>query len=365
MWAHLSMCLCSAALAADPLGPGAGLWEVETPEAHGLSTVGLQVAKDYLFDKSAHDVRGQTHRDCFMVIKDGALVFEEYSSDTYNHTVHQGYSMTKTLGALIAGHSATHLGLDIDADITEVYGVRSPKRYPVTSRQIMSQALAGKDAPGENWEYDAVGIEWINHMARVVPAATGKKPSDIWQQNFTEPLGFDSLTFDTSDSVWATGSKGTCRDYARLGQLMLNKGHWKDVEKPIVGEDFIHELSTPQTRYGDYANYSNPCYGLLTWLTTVGKQGDEFPGICKTPDGQLDIPGARFPVGSPNDVFLAAGMFGQIVMVLPSHNAVVVSMGFNLNQQLVPVWIYNALCIGKVFEECTLNNIDVDVEVVV
>lgn len=45
-------------------------------------------------------------------------------------------------------------------------------------------------------------------------------------------------------------------------------------------------------------------------------------------------------------------MFGQIVMVLPKHNAVAVTMGFSLNQQLVPGWMYEGFCNGSVFEEC-------------
>lgn len=339
--------LCALAQGAHPLGPGAGLWEVEAPEDHGLDSTGLQTAKDYLFGKSG----GITHRDCLVVIKDGALVYEAYSSEKYNVTGHQGYSATKTLGALIAGHAATYLGLDIDADITETYGVKSPKSYPVTSRQIMSQALAGADGPGEAWSYDAVGTKWINTMTEVIVAATGKKPSEIWAEHFQGKLGFDSLTFDDVDSVWATGSVGTCRDFARVGQLMLNMGRWQGQDEPIVGEAYMRELSTPQTEYAPYTQYANPCYGLLTWLTDVGKQGDDtpYPGTCLFPDGTEATP---FPKGSDPGVFSAAGMFGQIVMALPKHNAVAVTMGFSLNQQLVPNWMYEGFCKGKVFEDC-------------
>jgi len=337
--------LCAIVRAAHPLGPGAGPWDVEAPEAHGLASEALQATKEYVFGQSHPPL---THRDCLVIIKDGALVFEEYSSDKYNVTGHQAYSMTKTLGAFIAGYAATHAGLDIDADITAAYGVKSPKKYAVTARQIMSQALAGADGPGEEWKYDAVGIEWINRMTEVIPAATGKNASEIWKEQFEARLGFDSLTFNDTDSVWATGSVGTCRDYARLGQLMLNKGSWKDVDEPIVSEEYIKQMSTPQTKYEPYTNYSNPCYGLLTWLTDVGKVGADMPRPCKSPSG-TETP---FPLGSPSDIYFGGGMLGQIIMVVPSHNMVAVTMGRDKTANDVPVWISEGLCKNKVFEDC-------------
>lgn len=343
-------CVVGSALAAHPLGPGSGQWAIETPEEHGIATASLQAAKDFVF-------AARQSRDCLVVIKDGALIFEEYSSETYNHTVHAGHSMTKTLGALIAGYAVTHKGLDIDADITDAYGVSSPRPYPVTSRQIMSQSLAGSHGAGEKWKYDAIGHMWINTMANVTLAATGVKPTQIWKEQFEIPLGFDSLTFDGADTMWADGSMGTCRDYARLGQLMLNKGKWKGLEKPIISEEYMHELSTPQTHYDPYPEYSNPCYGLLTWLTNVGKVSDDtpYPGRCHTPDTYvgIDPPSPALPKGSPPDVFFAAGLQGQITMVLPSHNAVVVSMGATsvLQEDYVPVDMYNGFCKYKVFED--------------
>merc|ERR1712087_270056 len=110
-------------------------------------------------------------------------------------------------------------------------------------------------------------------------------------------------------------------------------------------------MSTPQTHYEPYVNYSNPCYGLLTWLTSNGKEGGTYPGTCpviapgKGPEGP-------WPQGSPSDVFYGDGLKGQIVMVLPSHKAVVVSMGYNKHGPSVPVDMYKALCAGKVFENC-------------
>ena len=69
-------------------------------------------------------------------------------------------------------------------------------------------------------------------------------------------------------------------------------------------------MTTPQTRFAPYPNYSNPCYGLLTWLNTnpgSDRGSAEYPGVCK------DWPKATwFPKGSGSNVYLLAGLLGQV-----------------------------------------------------
>lgn len=330
--------LLGPAAAADPLGPGAGPWSVESPEAHGLDPDRVRAAVAHIF--GSPDV---VRRDCVLLVKDGALVYEAYRSEEYNETAHIANSVTKTLGALIAGWAQTRGLLDIDADITEAYGVRSPLPYPVTARQIMSQALAGNEGPGEKWEYDAAGTMWINTMPQVVENATGGlRSSEIWQREFAGPLGLSAaFEWPDADYIWAAGSKGTCRDYARVGQLLLNGGRWKGAP-PIVSSEYVGEMHTPQTRYAPYANYTNPCYGLLTWLNTnpgSDRGSKEYPGIC-----QLWPERAWFPKGSPSSVYLAAGLKGQMTMVIPTHNLVVVSMGDTPDDYSLERVIYEGLC---------------------
>lgn len=261
------------ALAADPLGPGSGPWVVEDPAAHGLDADLLAAAAKYIADHSKANStptwNSTSSRDCFVVIKDGALVYEHYSSEAYNSTAHPGHSMTKTMGALIAGWAATYGGLDLDADITKAYGVPSPKNYSVTSRQIMSQSLAGDDGPGEAWLYDAGGTAWINHMTRVVPAAAGRTPMQIWREEFQTRLGLsESFSWTNADSVWAHGSYATCRDYARVLQLMLNMGRWKGVAKPMVSVRRLRSNLLPSCCEPSVPHQNMPQGSRVPTLTT-------------------------------------------------------------------------------------------------
>eukprot|EP00940_MAST-03C_sp_MAST-3C-sp2_P003004 g3004.t1 len=320
----LSMCivlLSGDVQAADPLGPGKGPWLKERPESHGLDPKELSQAREAVFK-----IKG---RDCFVVIKDGALVYESYGGlFESSETAHQGYSMTKTIGALIVGRAEAEGKLDIDADITASYGIDSPRPYPVTARQIMSQAIAGSHGPGQQWKYDAVGTNWV--LTRIVKKAAGEKSSSIWQRAFHTPLGLAKsfeFTFPGIDEVFAFSSKGTCRDFARIGQLILNRGRWAGYNGTIVDEAYVDAMTTPQTRYGSYPEYANPMYGLLTWLNPHMNETGKYPGVSKLPPNNPIAPDQEFPQQFPIDAAFLGGAFGQNVMILPSDRMVAVSMG--------------------------------------
>lgn len=326
----------SLTLGADPLGPGAGPWDEEKPEDHGLATAGLDAIRDTLWDHFFE-------RKCFAVVKDGALVYEWYFQPFIGKdTAIEAQSMTKTLGALIAGVAATHAGFDIDADITAAYGVPSPRPYNVTARQIMSQALAGEHGPGEKWEYDTQGTRWIDTLPGVIKSATGHSAGEIWQK-IMDTLGLSKdFKWDSVNEDWSHGSFGSCRDFARVGQLMLNGGRWRDLDVDLVSPAYVQAMGTPQTRYAPYTNYSNPCYGLLTWINGVpgsNTGSQEYPGTC-----QMWPEKSWFPKGSPSDVYFAAGVWGQITMVVPEHKLVLVSMGYTLDDYAMQRLMYEGVC---------------------
>merc|ERR1711964_361587 len=131
---------------------------------------------------------------------------------------------------------------------------------------------------------------------------------------------------------------------------MLNKGQWKGTKSPIVSADYVHEMSVPQTRYAPYTNYSNPCYGLLTWLAGPDQFPDKYPGQCLVPINDPTPESDAFPKGSPTDIFFPAGAQGQITMVVPDHNAVIVSMGKSQDQNGVAPVMYRGMC--QVFGDC-------------
>jgi CubicO group peptidase (beta-lactamase class C family) len=347
-------------MAAEPLGPGRGPWATGLPEHAGLDPELLEAARDYIDRKLPTTVEGLPKRDCFLVAKDGVIVYEWYHSDLFNKIADHGQSMTKTVGALIAGWAVTQGMLDLDADITRVYGVPSPKPYGVTSRQIMSQAVADDSQPNRGWDYDMGGNRWIDTMIPVVYQATGRRPSQIWYEEFQQQLGLEHFDWngfrwvdrkvtdgDGADRTWAWGTRGTCRDYARLVQLLLNRGRWRGIEKPLISAEYVRQMTTPQSWYAPFMNYSNRCYGLLTWLHTDPK---EFPGPCLIPPHALPSASQLYPKGAPGDIFMAQGMGGKIAMGVPKHNAVLISLGDHEDPSTVAPVVYEGMC--KVFGDC-------------
>ena len=82
------------------------------------------------------------------------------------------------------------------------------------------------------------------------------------------------------------GMTSTLRDFARIGQLVLNRGTWNG--RQLVSADWIDAINTPTPE--------NPGYGLLWWLD---------------PD---------------SDAMAAVGDGDRVLTVLPEHDLVAVRL---------------------------------------
>mmetsp|Transcript_12499 Transcript_12499/g.44194 ORF Transcript_12499/g.44194 Transcript_12499/m.44194 type:complete len:261 (+) Transcript_12499:549-1331(+) len=196
-----------------------------------------------------------------------------------------------------------------------------------------------KSCPGSS---ASSGTFWLHTLPEVFLKATGRRPSDVWDKEFAKPLGLsDKFSWPSVDFYWAAGSEGTCRDYAKLGQLMLNKGQWRGMEHPIVDAKFIAEMTTPQ-KFAPYHDYANPCYGLLTWLNTnpgSDRGSPRFPGVCQMWPAQTWL-----PAGTPSDLYLVSGVLGQDILVVPSMDLLMVTMGSSADDYSVQRILGESLC---------------------
>nr|MCU0254325.1 serine hydrolase [Acidobacteriota bacterium] len=96
---------------------------------------------------------------------------------------------------------------------------------------------------------------------------------------------------------------GSARDWARLGNLYLQDGVWNG--ERILPEGFVTFVSTIAPAW---AADGNPVYGGLFWINGLG----------------------LFPI--PRDAYFMAGSGGQHVMIIPSHDLVVVRIGHSRGQ---------------------------------
>lgn len=112
----------------------------------------------------------------------------------------------------------------------------------------------------------------------------------------------------------------TVRDMARFGLLILNRGLWAGV--PILqDESYFQAMTKPSQTI-------NPSYGYLWWLN--GQDTFMVPGL------QLPFPGPLTP-HAPADMIAAMGKNGQLINVVPSQGLVMIRMGDNPDQSLIPL----------------------------
>lgn len=142
----------------------------------------------------------------------------------------------------------------------------------VTLRHLLAQSSGyGTVRPGSKMTYDS--YNYIQHISYAITAAVQKDKRwvsalDFASRHFATALGIPDLyAYDgTGADISAGGGQMvTCRDMARVGQLVLNRGTWLDA----AGNPY--QLGQPDF----YDSMVKPAfdgvidgYGFLTWLNT-------------------------------------------------------------------------------------------------
>merc|ERR1712100_516294 len=122
------------------------------------------------------------------------------------------------------------------------------------------------------------------------------------------------------------GAKGTCRAWGRFGQLILNNGAWGGEQ--IIAPEIMTQALKPE-KFSPYKSYSNPCYGWLFWINA---DKNKYNGCCweasRLPNPKCNQD--SFMPGAVTDMSIILGLYGGVVMTLPSVNTFVVGFGLDL-----------------------------------
>jgi CubicO group peptidase (beta-lactamase class C family) len=153
-------------------------------------------------------------------------------------------------------------------------------------------------APGTELSYKSCNTMLLS---MVVAKATGKTISEYASEKLWKPLGATNAAYwslDDKDGI----EKGYCcfystaRDFARIGQLMLDTGKWNGQQ--IVPRGFAIKSITPvmiPDESGQPADY----YGLHWWITNIDNHA----------------------------IYYARGILGQYIICIPEEDMVVVRLG--------------------------------------
>lgn len=309
-------------------------WEVSSPAELGLD--------EEVLDELAADAEA-AGSDCFLVARDGRIALERYWRGTGPDDDHEVHSITKSITSTLVGIAADDGDLALEgsaADHIEAWQGTKAEAVTVSNlvrndsgrernletdylgllaapdRTAYAIGLAQQDPPGEVWAYNNSSIQTLE---AVLSGATGVDPVDFAQERLFGPVGMDHTTLAVDASggaALAFGARSTCRDLARLGLLIAERGRW-DGEQ-VVSADWVDAATSPSTDL-------NEGYGYLWWLNTEGRIVPTALATSIEGDGEPTT-GQQVP-GAPEGLVWALGLGNQILQIDPDSGTVVVRLG--------------------------------------
>jgi len=194
--------------------------------------------------------------------------------------------------------------LERQATVNDLIKARSGIYHPAlyeTASMAAKRPKRGSHSPGTYWYYN----NWdFNALGSIFETETGHGVFEEFEERISKPLGLKDFQRDR-DTRYVTGDDSvhpaypfhlSTRDLAQVGQLMLQKGRWNDVQ--IIPEKWVHESTQSYSDAG-----SRGGYGYMWW---VAVDGELFPHVS-LPDGS----------------YAARGHRGQYLVVIPEWELVV------------------------------------------
>ncbi|MEM9866692.1 MAG: serine hydrolase [Bacteroidota bacterium] len=182
------------------------------------------------------------------------------------------------------------------SDVTQMLFLEDDMSWAQKEKKLIAQ-------PTEVWNYSSGTTNLLSGILRQ-QFRSQQEYLDFPYQFLIDKIGMHSMVLEADVKGNYVGSSyawATTRDWARFGQLYLDKGSWngEQVFNPSW-VDYITEVTAD----------SNGEYGAHFWLNAQGK----YPDV-------------------PRDLFSCNGFQGQYVFVIPSKSMVVVRTGLAENPE--------------------------------
>lgn len=278
----------------------------------------------------------ETNTNAFIILKNGQMAMEMYFDDHEVTTPWYWASAGKTLTATLVGVAQTEGLIDINKPTSTYLGdgwtsCTPDQESEITVRHQLTmttgldyltldqnctepECLVYLNAPEEDWYYHNAPYTLLTN---VIVNASEQEYTEYTNERLASKIGFIGFWLESGDNHIFYS---TARGMARFGLLMLSNGDW-DGEVVLDDKSYLQKsINASQS--------INESYGYLWWLN--GKESYRLPGSTFTFDG------AMFP-DAPDDLYAAIGKNGQICIVVPSQDLVIVRMGDNPDGSLVPL----------------------------
>ena len=292
----------------DVRSGGVEVWDLPRAGGFAMPTIDFGgETRDYA--RFAED----TFTNAMLVLKDGRIVFEDYRNRMTPETRHVAFSMSKTITAMLVGIALERGEIDSLDDPAEKYvpqlagagyegvtvrqilqmrsGVDYEERYdfgdnPSFAGRLHEQAIVlnrmrfaegaletrQANTPGSTFNYstlDTMVLGWV------LEEATGETLEAQMEQRIWQPLGAEADAFWLADgppgadgvegrALNGMGFNATLRDFARLGQLLLDDGMRGEVR--VLPEGWVGQMTAMLPTGGPL-----PGYGFLADRRRAGR----------------------------------------------------------------------------------------------
>jgi CubicO group peptidase (beta-lactamase class C family) len=321
--------------------------EITVPE--GVDAGALQAASDWAFERESPF----QHTLSLVVVHRGQIIHERYAPGFDMSTRTRTWSTAKSIAATLIGIlvDEDRMHLDEPLGLEWLPRVRYPEADPrreITLRHVLNMSSGLEPIDNQGLEYatgSGLGY-WAGASSVRLALDRGlvREPGAYWDYENSETLlavyrmkqvlgddrtylefprralldriGMRNTLLSTDrfgDFILSSQVYTNARDLARFGLLFQQGGVWNG--ERLVSEAWIDFVRTPAPATAETGN----AYGGQWWLVPDDRKGDV-----------------------PPDAYATAGNRGQFVMVVPSHDLVIVRRGLDWGRQGFDRWALTA-----------------------
>lgn len=323
--------------------PDGDMLEIQSlPEEINIKA--LKETSNWAFDRESPE---QVTLSLLVVYK-GEIIHERYAPGVDVTTRTRTWSTAKSIAVTLMGILADQGKLELDKPLGLEWlpKERSPESDPrseITLRHVLNMSSGLYTVDNRRMEYvTGSGLAYWAGASSVKGALNRgliRKPGTLWDyENYDTILGVlamknalgDPQTYMEfprkalldkigmrntllsadrfGDFILSSQVYTNARDLARFGLLYLQHGQWNGEQ--IISKGWIEFVRTPAPATAERGNF----YGGQWWLV---------------PDDRTDV---------PKDAYSTAGNRGQYVIVVPSHDLVIVRRGLDYGRQGFNRW---------------------------
>ena len=200
-------------------------------------------------------------------------------------------------------------GQSLTTGFTTLFDADTQMEFDMADQSAFAANASLRAKPASEWRYTNCNFVLLSRMIRDAAGGDARSAQEFIERELFVPLGFEHATLEYDSAGVPLGTIhlwASARDWTRFGLLYLRDGVTESGQRllPEGWVDYSAKL-TPLSadEYG---------YGAGFW----------------TQRGNSAAARARIAAGFPADSFAAIGSQGQYTIVIPSHDLVIVKIGW-------------------------------------